>query len=182
MTLLIAGLILWTAAHYFKRVTPGVRASMGKAGKGVVAVLILASVVMMVIGYRAAPVDIMFDAPSWGKPVNNILMLVAVALLGMGSSKGRARTWLRHPMLTGALVWSGAHILVNGDVASLVLFGGIAAWALVTMVLVNRAEGTWQRPEPGPASGDVKWLVISLVVFSVIAGIHIWIGPSPFGA
>ncbi|MEE9387285.1 MAG: NnrU family protein [Paracoccaceae bacterium] len=182
MTLLIAGLVLWTVAHFFKRVTPGARASMGNAGKGVMAVLILASVVMMVIGYRAAPVDVVFEAPSWGKPVNNILMLVAVALLGMGSSKGRARAWLRHPMLIGVLVWAGAHILVNGDVASLVLFGGIAAWAVVSMVLINRGEGPWQRPEPGPASGDVRWLVISAVVFAVIAGIHIWIGPSPFGA
>ncbi|MEE9426884.1 MAG: NnrU family protein [Paracoccaceae bacterium] len=182
MTLLIAGLVLWTAAHYFKRVTPGVRASMGNAGKGVVAVLILASVVMMVIGYRAAPVDIVFDAPSWGKPVNNILMLVAVAMMGMGSSKGRARSWLRHPMLIGVLVWAGAHILVNGDVASLVLFGGIAAWALFSIPLINFREGPWQRPEPGPASGDVRWILIHLVVFAVFAGIHIWIGPSPFGA
>jgi len=156
--------------------------SMGIAGKGIVAVLIIISVVMMVIGYRAAPVEVVFDAPGWGKPVNNLLMLVAVALLGMGSSKGRARAWLRHPMLTGLLVWAGAHILVNGDQASILLFGGLAIWALVSMVMINRAEGPWQRPEPGPASGDVRWLIISAVVFAVIAGIHVWIGPSPFGA
>jgi len=182
MTLLIAGLILWTAAHFFQRIAPDFRASMGNAGKGVVAVLIIISVVMMVIGYRAAPVDIVFDAPGWGKPVNNLLMLVAVALIGMGSSKGRARAWLRHPMLTGLLVWAGAHLLVNGDQASILLFGGLAIWALVSMVMINRAQGPWQRPEPGPASGDIRWLAISAVVFVVIAGIHVWIGPSPFGA
>ncbi len=182
MTLLIGGLILWTVAHFFKRVTPDLRSSLGNAGKGIVAVLIIISVVMMVKGFQAAPEDVIYEAPGWGKPVNNLLMLVAVALMGMGNSKGRARSWLRHPMLIGLLVWSGAHILVNGDVASLVLFGGLAAWALVTMALINRAEGPWQRPEPGPASSDVKWLVISAVVFAVIAGIHVWIGPSPFGA
>ena len=54
MTLLIAGLILWAAAHYFKRLLPAQRASMGAAGKGIVAVLLIASVVLMVMGYRAA--------------------------------------------------------------------------------------------------------------------------------
>ncbi len=181
MTLLIAGLVLWTAAHFFKRVMPGLRASIGDRGKGLVAVLVIGSVVMMVFGYRAAPVDIVYDAPSWGRPVNNLMMLVAVLLLGMGSSKGRARSWLRHPMLTGLLIWAAAHILVNGDVASFVLFGGLAAWAVTSIFVINRHEGAWQRPEPGPASGDVRWLVISVVVFAVIAGIHTLVGPSPFG-
>ena len=187
MTLLIFGLILWTLAHFFMRLAPEMRANLservGEGGaKGLMSVLILASVFLMVIGYRAAPVDIVFDAPGWGKPVNNVLMLVAVAMMGMGSSKGRARSWMRHPMLAGVLIWAGAHLLVNGDVASIVLFGGLAAWAVVSIPLINSREGPWVRPEPGPASGDVRWILIHLVVFAVIAGIHIWIGPSPFGA
>lgn len=186
MSLLIIGLMLWTVAHFFKRVAPNARAGLndklGEGGaRGLMTVLILASVVMMVIGYRAAPVDIVYDVPDWGVPVNNTLMLVAVALMGMGSSKGRARSWLRHPMLMGLLVWAAAHLLVNGDLASIVLFNGLAAWALISMSLINLREGPWERPEPGPVSSDVKWLVISAVVFVVIAGLHIWIGPSPFG-
>jgi len=84
-------------------------------------------------------------------------------------------------MLAGVIVWSGAHLMVNGDVASIVLFAGMAIWAVAEMLLINMQEGKWQRPEAGPASGDIKWLVISAIVFAVITGLHIWIGPSPFG-
>jgi len=186
MNLLIAGLVLWTVAHFFKRLAPEARAAMTEKlgegpARGIMGLILLASVAMMVVGFRAAPVEIAYETPSWTRHANNALMLIAVALLGMGSSKGRARTWLRHPMLTGVLVWSFAHLLVNGDVASIVLFSGLAAWALVAMVLINLQEGAWDKPAPGPASGDIKWLVISAVVFAVIAGLHIWIGPSPFG-
>ncbi len=186
MNLLIAGLVLWAIAHFFKRLAPEMRASMdAKLGaglsRGIMSLLILVSLALMVVGYRAAPVEFVFDSPGWMKHLNNTLMLVSVALLGMGSSKGRARTWMRHPMLAGVIVWSGAHLLVNGDVASIVLFAGMAIWAVAEMLLINMQEGKWQRPEAGPVSGDIKWLVISAVVFAVITGLHIWIGPSPFG-
>ena len=187
MALLYTGLAIWWLAHFVKRLSPALRTTMDtKLGsgpaKGIIALLILLSVVLMVMGYRTAPVDVVYDTPNWGKHVNNLLMLVAIALLGMGSSKGRARTWLRHPMLTGALIWALAHLLVNGDMASIVLFGGVGAWALISMMLINMAEGKWQRPLAGPAFGDARWLMISVVVFAVISGFHIWIGPSPFGA
>ncbi|MEM8577319.1 MAG: NnrU family protein, partial [Pseudomonadota bacterium] len=55
MTLLIAGLLLWSAAHWFKRLAPEARARLGDPGKGLVALLIVASVVMMIFGYRWAP-------------------------------------------------------------------------------------------------------------------------------
>jgi ABC-type cobalt transport system substrate-binding protein len=113
--------------------------------------------------------------------VNNALMIIAVVLMGMGKSKGRARAWLRHPMLWGIVVWAVAHLLVNGDVASIVLFGGMGLWALANMLLINAQDGPWQRPAPGPASGDIKLLVISAVVFAVIVGLHMWLGPNPFG-
>ncbi len=186
MTLLYTGMVIWWLGHFVKRLTPQLRAGMdSKLGvgpaKGVFGVLLILSVVLMVIGYRAAPVDMIYNAPSWGKGVNNLMMLVAIGLMGMGKSKGRARAWLRHPMLWGTAVWASAHLLANGDMASLVLFGGIGIWALISMLLINMTEGKWDRPKAGPASGDIKWLVISGVVFAVIAGLHIWIGPSPFG-
>jgi len=84
-------------------------------------------------------------------------------------------------MLWGAVVWASAHLLVNGDMAAIVLFGGIGVWALISMMLINMAEGKWEKPKAGPALADVKWLVISAVVFAAISGLHIWIGPSPFG-
>lgn len=184
MNLLIAGLVLWVAAHFFKRVAPGVRAGMNDklgagAARGVMAVILVASVVMMVKGYRAAPVLEIFNAPSWGIHVNNLAMLAAISLMGAGSSKGRVRAMLRHPMLTGVVVWGLAHLLVNGDVASLILFGGLASWAVANMLLINATSDPWDRPDPGPAGGDFKLLAITVVLFIVIAAVHAFIGPSP---
>jgi len=186
MNLMIAGLALWSIAHFFKRLAPDMRKGMdAKMGagpaRGVMSLLILGSIVLMVIGYRAAPVQIVYAGPDWLRYLNNLLMIEAVLLMGMGSSKGRARTWLRHPMLVGIIVWAGAHLLVNGDVASIVLFGSMAVWAVASILLINKQEGAWVKPEAGPASGDIKWLIISAVVFTVIAGLHIWLGPNPFG-
>jgi len=180
MTLLLVGIGLWWAGHFFKRVLPGVRQRMGDGGKGVAALLITAGLVAMVIGYRGAALETVFVPPAWGRHANNLLMLVAVILLGMGSSKGKLRAWLRHPMLTGVLVWAVAHLLVNGDRRSLVLFGSMGVWAVVEMVVINAKDGPWKRPEPGPIRGDVRLLVISLVAFGAIAAIHGWLGYYPF--
>ncbi|MEL6644468.1 MAG: NnrU family protein [Pseudomonadota bacterium] len=180
MTLLILGIFLWYAGHFFKRMLPEIRGRLGNPGKGIAAVIILAGVVLMVIGYRGASSGFVYTAPFWGQHLNNLFMFFAILLFGMGSSKGRMRAWMRHPMLTGALVWAVAHLLVRGDTASVVLFGSIAVWAVLEMVVINAKDGAWDRPEPGPAKGDLKLIVISLVLYAVIAGIHTWLGYYPF--
>jgi uncharacterized membrane protein len=185
MTLLILGLALWVAVHMFKRLAPGARDALTErigagASKGVVAVALVVALVLIVIGFRAAPFVPLYSPPVWGVHVNNLAMLAAVALFGMGQSRGRARSWLRHPMLTGVVVWALAHLLVNGDLASVLLFGTMGAWAVAHMGLINLREPAWERPEPGPVSGDVRLAVITVVVYVVIALIHGWLGYWPF--
>lgn len=181
MNILIAGLFLWYAAHVFKRVAPGARARLGDPGKGIVAIGIFAGLALMVVGYRMAEVNPIWTPPVWTIPVNNLLMIFVVMLFGMGASKGRMRSWFRHPMLMGAGLWAIAHLMVNGDLASIVLFGGILIWAILEIALINRAEPEWIRSAPGPLKGDVKLGVITLVLYIIIVLIHAWIGPSPFG-
>lgn len=185
MTVLIIGILLWVATHLFKRLMPDQRAALaaklgeGKA-RGSIAGALLVSVVLMVIGYRAAEFSPVYSPlPGMGH-LNNLLMLGAVMLMGMGSSRGRLRSLLRHPMLTGVIVWAVAHLLVNGDVASVVLFGAMAVWAVAEMLVINATSDGWNRPEPGPASGDVRLVVISVFILAVIAGIHTILGHSPF--
>lgn len=185
MTLLILGLILWTAAHAFKRLLPTQRAALqdrlGDASKGVFAVVLLLSVVLMVIGFRGADTAILWSRTPATTGINNLLMLAAVALFGLGSSKSRLRPKMRHPMLWGTVVWAGAHLLVNGDTASIVLFGWIAVWALFEMALINRAQADYVPWSGGSAAGDLRLGVISLVIYAIIAGIHTWLGYFPFG-
>ena len=75
MVYLILGLTLWIGAHFFKRALPRQRAAMGKAGRIVVAVLVLMSIVLMVIGYRSTDHVYFYELPYWVWYVNNLLML-----------------------------------------------------------------------------------------------------------
>lgn len=180
MQVMVLGLILWVASHLFKRVMPGLRARLGELpGKMVVTVLSLAAVVLMVIGYRRAEiVPVYTPLPGMGH-LTDLLMLIAVFLLGVPHTKGMVRARLRHPMLMGVALWAFAHLLVNGDLASLVLFGGLGAWALVSIALIN-AQESWTPPAPGGLRSDAIGAVIALVLYGLIAGVHIWLGHNPF--
>lgn len=185
MTFLWMGLIMWYGAHLFKRVMPEQRVALSKelgegTARGSVAATIGLSVVMMIVGYRDAGVTQVYSPIAGMGHLNNLLMLIAVMLMGMGSSRGRLRSLLRHPMLTGVLVWAVAHLLVNGDVASLVLFGGLGVWAVVQMLVINAKAGPWNRPAPGAVSADIRLAVISIVIFAIIAAVHVFLGYSPF--
>ncbi len=184
MALLLAGIALWWAAHLFKRLAPGVRARFGgrrpKGGKGVLAAALVVALVMIVIGYRGTDFVPVYEPPSWGRHLNNLLMLLAVALFGLGSSKSRLRRRLRHPMLLGVLTWSAAHLLVNGDLSSLLLFGLMGLWAVLEIVLINRAEPAPARFAGGSVKGDIRLAVITLIIYAVIAAIHTWLGYWPF--
>lgn len=181
MLWIILGLLLWTGAHYFKRLMPAQRAGLGDPGKLLVTVGILAGLVLMIIGYRSAEFLYVWAPPSFLVHVNNLLMLAAFFVFGTSATTGRLRGWTRHPQLIAVKIWAVAHLLVNGDLASIVLFGGMLAWAVGSVILINRTEPNWERPAPGEAKKDILLVVITLVTFSVTALIHLWLGVSPFG-
>lgn len=181
MGLLILGLLVWTGAHLLKRVAPDLRASMGDRGKGVIAVLLFASIVMMIFGYQMAGGPVFWGRTPMLTGINNLLMLLAVYLFAVSGMKTALARRMRHPMLAAVKVWALAHLLVNGDLASFVLFGGLLAWAVLSMILINKAEPNWTPPEPAPAAKEVRAVVGSVVVFAVIALIHGWLGYSVFG-
>jgi len=180
MTLLILGLLLWAAAHYFKRIAPDARAKLGEPGKGLVAVVSIGAIVLMVLGYRASEDVPLWDLGPAAISANNLIMVVVVILFGVGQSKSRLRGRLRHPMLTGLLLWVVAHLMVNGDLSSVVLFGGLGLWAIGSMILINRAEPAPVPFVDGTLRGDVKLFAISVVVFIVIAALHTYLGRWPF--
>ena len=182
MVWLVIGVLLWAYSHLMKRVTPGFRARLGDGpGKGVATVLTLLSIWAMVHGYGAADYIPLWEPPEFMRHINNLLMLVAVILVNLGYSRGVMRTWLRHPMLTAVKTWALAHLLVNGDLASVILFGGLLAWAVVDVILINRMEPAWKRPEKGPVVNDVIYLGASVVVLGAIAWVHGWLGYPVFG-
>lgn len=180
MIWLILGVLLWSGAHLFKRLAPEARANMGDKGKGLVALALLASVVLMVIGYRAVDYIAVYEPPYFLLHLNNLLMLFALYFTSPGPSKGALFYKMRHPMLTGFKIWAAAHLLVNGDLASLILFGGLLAWAVIEVITINKSEPDWQPNEKGTIAKDAMFFVASIVLLGVIGYIHGLIGPSPF--
>jgi uncharacterized membrane protein len=184
MTILITGMALWWAAHLFKRLAPGPRAAMGNAGKGLMAVILLGSVILMVIGYRGAEGPVYWGRSPALVGINNLLMLVAFYIYAVGGPKG-ARIWLgtklRHPQLTGFSIWAAGHLLVNGDMPSFVLFGGLLAWAIVEILLINAQDGAWTPPARAPKRKEFVYVIVTVVVVGVIMAIHNWLGVQPWG-
>lgn len=181
MLILILGVALWWAAHLFKRIAPARRASMGDGGKGLVAAALGVSILLMIFGYRMAD-----GAYFWGRHpatvgINNLLMIAALYFLSPGPRKGAIFYRMRHPMLTGFALWTLAHLLVNGDVPSFVLFGGLGVWALVEMAVINRAEPAWTPPAKGSIAKDAMFAAISVGLLVVIGLIHTWLGYPAFG-
>jgi len=174
MIWLLTGVLLWIAAHFFKRMFPEQRAALGRMGRPLVAIAILASIALMVIGYREFDNTHLYALPLWAWYINNMLMFVAIFLMDVGRASGVIRTKVRHPMLSGVVVWSAAHLLVNGDLPSVLLFGGLGAWALLEMVVIGRAEGPWQPPPRGSYASDGKVVLLAAGIYAVIAGIHYW--------
>lgn len=182
--ILILGLALWWGAHLWRRAAPASRARWGEPGKGIVSGVLAVAIVLMVVGYRMA-------GPVWWGPspalkgINNLMVLVAIYLFAASGMKTRAGRGLRHPQLIGFSLWAAAHLLVNGDWPSLLLFGGLLLWALVEMATINRAVRGWTPDRAAmravPAGREVMAAVGAVVVFVVIGLIHGWIGPNPFG-
>ncbi len=181
MPLLILGIILWSGAHLFKRLDPDARAKMGDAGKGIVAVASLAAIGLMVVGYRGAEVVTLWSPPAFLTHLNNLLMVLAIYLFVSSGAKTWITTRIRHPQLTAVKTWAVAHLLVNGDLASVVLFGGMLAWAVVSVILINRSTDAWVPAHDVPVKNEVQAVVGTVIVLAVVGFIHNWLGYWPFG-
>lgn len=180
MTWLIIGIALWYTGHLFKRVSPGLRDGLGHKGRGVSALIILAGLILMIVGVRGADfIPLYTPLPGMGHLVN-LLMLVSVFMFGAGEASGVTKTKLRHPMLTGMFIWAGSHLLVNGDLVTVTLFASLAVWAVLEMIIINRAEPAWTRPERGPIAKDLKLALVTVMLYAIISFAHFWLGYHPF--
>ena len=182
MIQLILGLGLFGGIHLWRRLAPGSRARLGDPGKLVVTALSIAGIWLIARGYGA------WEAPPvfWGRTaaltgINNLLVTASFYLF---ISSGM-RTWgaraTRHPQLTAVILWAVAHLLVNGDAPSILLFGGLLAWAGATILLINRAEPLWAPPPRQPLAKEVTAVVATLVAVALAGWVHGLIGPWPFG-
>ena len=176
MSLLIVGIVVWCIVHLFPSIAPtrrqALHARLGNGYRGLFALLILASLVLIVIGWRSAAPSAVYAPPLLGSPAVSVLMLIAFVLFVAARAKTNIKRFLRHPQLTSIIVWSAAHLLANGDTRSLALFGSLGVWAILEILLINKREGAWDKPAPVPFTGGVITVIVGAVAFGVIVFSH----------
>jgi uncharacterized membrane protein len=175
--LLILGVLLYSLVHLFPCVMPARRVelldSMGRKYQGIFALTILSSIVLMVIGWRNTVPTPVYTPPEWGRHLTMLLMLISIVLFGASNARTRLKRLIRNPMLSGMIVWGVAHLLANGDIRSVVLFGGLTVWAIVSIYFTNRRDGTWTRPGSSVTWLDeVKLIGVSAVIYVVLIFLH----------
>jgi uncharacterized membrane protein len=190
LLVMILGLVLFLGVHTLttqRKLRASVIASMGeggyKIGYALVSVAGLALIVWGFAHYRATGwIDVWYP-PRALKHIAVALMLPAVILVVAAYIRGRIYTTVKHPMLTGIKLWAAAHLLANGDLGSIILFGSFLGWAVYDRISLKHRTDAGAPPIPvgGPtndliagAVGLVAYLALTFAFHPVVIGVPVF--------
>lgn len=190
MGLLILGLVIFLGAHSVGMAAADWRertvVRLGEVPwKGLLSVVSLVGFLLIVWGYglaRQEPVPL-WAPPTWLRHVALLVMLPAFPLLLAAYLPGRIKTATKHPMLAAVKLWAFAHLLANGNLADVILFGSFLAWAVADRIsLKGRTPPPVHGAAPGKAN-DAIAVIGGLILYGAFIGIlHVWLfGVSPLG-
>ncbi len=189
MLLLILGLVLFLGMHAvtMKRdLRARLIERLGAGGyKGLYSAVSILGFVLLIYGYglqRAAGYTVVWEPPVWTRHLALLLNLPIFILLGVGKRPSWLLSRVKHPMLLAVKIWATAHLLANGDLGSMLLFGGFLAWAVMARISTKR------RPEEIARSAamanvafgrrDIIAIVAGLALYVVFA---LWLHPLLIG-
>jgi uncharacterized membrane protein len=192
MTTLLLGLLLFLGIHSISIVALGARERLAaRLGpwpwKALYAAIAIAGFVLIIRGYAAARLDpvVLYTPPTWLQHVALLLMLPVLPMLFAAYLPGRIKARLSHPMLAATKLWAVAHLLANGTLADVVLFGAFLAWAVADRISMKRRPGTRALPGAPPSRwNDAIAVVLGLAAYAwLLVGGHLRLfGVSPLGA
>jgi uncharacterized membrane protein len=171
------GLVLFLGVHTLTT-QRGLRArciaSMGeggyKIGYAVASFLGLALIVWGFAHYRAGGMIPVWSPPAFLRHINVALMLPAVILVAASYLRGRIYTAVKHPMLAGVKLWAFGHLLANGDLGGIILFGAFLAWAVFDRISLKRRADAGAPPIPvGGVTNDVIAVVVGIIAYLALA-------------
>jgi uncharacterized membrane protein len=174
---MILGLVLFFGVHALTT-QRGLRAqciaSMGeggyKVGYAVASFVGLALIVWGFAHYRAAGMIPVWSPPTFLKHLNIALMLPAVILVVASYIRGRIYTAVKHPMLAGVKLWAFGHLLANGDLGGIILFGAFLAWAVFDRISLKHRTDAGAPPIPvGGVTNDVIAVAVGIVAYLALA-------------
>lgn len=189
---MILGLVLFLGIHVFitrRDARADLIARIGEGGyKIAFSVISLVGLIMIVWGfatYRATGwIDVWYP-PLWIKHLTIALMLPAVIMVAASYIRGRIYTTLKHPMLAGVKLWALSHLIANGDLGSIILFGSFLAWAVFDRISLKRRADSGAPPIPvGGVGNDAIAVGVGIVAYLALGfAFHpVVIGVPVFGA
>jgi uncharacterized membrane protein len=182
MLKLLAGLAIFLGVHSIAIFAPRWREQLiARIGvpswKMRYSLVSIAGFVLIVMGYGAARLDpvVLYQPPFWLRHVAMLVMLPVFPLLLAAYLPGRIKAAVKHPMLAAVKAWALAHLLVNGMLADVLLFGGFLAWAVLDRISAGKRPAVAQAA-PGPLRNDVIAVVGGLVLYAVfVVWAHAWL-------
>ena len=175
MSWLIAGLVLFLGVHVFS----SLRAARGRListlgegpYKGIYSLLSLAGFGLIVAGMGKAPSLQLWSPPEWGRYAAIWLMPFALILLAAAFIPGNLKRFTAHPMLWAITLWALLHLLANGDLAGLLLFGGFGLYSLYAMGSQDQ-RGARPAQIRRTIAGDIGAIVAGLVAYALLLRFH----------
>lgn len=175
MVYLVFGLILFFGIHslpMFSSFRQSLELRLGeKQFKGIYSLIALAGFILILVGTSRAEFRAVFTPPAWAPLVAKFAMPIAFCLLVAAFVPNNFRRLIRHPMLSGVLLWALVHLVANGDLASILLFGFFGAYSIIDIISVNR-----RSPAPvvarRPLGMDILVLAIGFAAFWVVRNYH----------
>ncbi len=184
--ILVLGLILFLGPHVFVTMRPRRAAVLARIGegpyKGLFALVALIGILLIGYGfalYRATGWIDVWQPPAWTRHVTVALMWPAIVLVAAAYIPGDIKRVLKHPMLVGVKLWAVAHLIANGDLGSIILFGSILAWAVFDRITLKRRSDPGAPPIPiGGRRNDIIAVVVGTLLYLALG---FWFHPYIIG-
>ncbi|MBR0776172.1 NnrU family protein [Bradyrhizobium diazoefficiens] len=177
LLVMILGLVLFFAAHVFTTKRELRAQTIARLGEGTYKILYsvvsIAGLALIVWGfghYRSSGwIDVWYP-PKAMKHITVALMLPAVILVVASYLRGRIYATLKHPMLAGVKLWAAAHLLANGDLGSIILFGSFLGWAVYDRISLKHRKDSGAPPIPvGGVTNDLIAVAVGVVAYLALA-------------
>ncbi len=187
MAMMVLGLVVFFGPHLFSAVRSraagaDIRERLGYGPyMGLYSLVAIVGLGLIVLGYDAMrPAPVLYSPPAWTAHLNYILMWIAlVMLVAAYAPKGHVAKALKHPMLAAVKVWALGHLLANGELNSVILFGAFLAYAVFDRIAAKRRGDLGAGAVASPSlTGDLLSVAIGTAAY---AAILIWLHPVLFG-